>query len=371
MYTTIIEYNTINYNFTIIDEGLGRTRIKINNDEYALTQNETNEVFEFLYNCQTKNTTGIIQEMNSDDDFQEFAKKFISERIEKIGDEEFFGSIKSILEINKTLNPNFKNELNNALIEYKKTVSTSQTMLQGKIENHILQIFCGQIISKMMATSGYILYGQLEELTKKVKESKEPIFINRWQDFPFTIPTLVETETKKAVQIKESGKEYYNPYQIFLDAKETKLFHDFIVVHYDKRNTKIIEEEKRKNCDPIIFGIVKGTEGERWSNPATDNSMLIPIIDWIDPNCDLTIEKFIKRGKEANIDISTLENKNNNTLVKDIIKNLIKAVDKDCEKDLKQVLEKHEIDVPQSLFERVKKFFGKKKKKKIGFKLNI
>lgn len=361
MYTTLIEYNSINYRFTIIDEGVYGYRIKINNDEYTLTPDEREIVMDFLYNSQTENSVGIAERMSNQEWFQDFAKKFISERIEQISDDEFFGNIKSILEINKNLNLNFKNELNSALIEYKKTVSTGQTMLQGKIENNILQIFCGQIISKIMSTSGYILYGQLEELTKKVKQSKAPIFINRWQDFPFAIPTLVEIKTKKAVQIMESGKEYYNPYQIFLDARQTQLFHDFIVVHYDKRGTQIIEEEKRKNCDPIIFGIVKGTQGDNWRNNVSDNSILIPITDWIDPNCDLTIEEFIKRADEVSVDIFTLKNKNNKTLVRDIINNLIKEVDNNFEKDLKQVLEKHKIDVPQNIFGRLKKIFAKKK----------
>ena len=361
MYTTLIEYNSINYRFTIIDEGVYGYRIKINNDEYTLTPDERVIVMDFLYNSQTENSVGIVEKMNNESWFQDFAKKFISERIEQIGDDEFFGTIKSILEINKNLNVNFKNELNSALIEYKKTVLTGQRMLQGKIENSILQIFCGQVISKMMSTSGYILYGKLEELTKKVKQSKAPIFINRWQDFPFAIPTLVETKTKKAVQTRQSGVEYYNPYQIFLDAKQTQLFHDFIVVHYDKRGAEIIEEEKRKNCDPIIFGIVKGTQGESWRNSTNDNSMLIPITDWIDPNCDLTIEEFIKRADEVNTDVSTLKNKNNNTLVKDIINNLITEVDKNFEKDLKNVLGKHGMDIPQSLFTRLQKIFTKKK----------
>ena len=363
MYATIIEYNSINYRFTIIDGGVYEYRIKINDDEYTLTPEDREIIIDFLYNNQTENSIGIRRNMDNSPLFQDFAKKFISERIEQISEEEFFGTIKSILEINKNLNVNYKNELKNALIEYKKTVSTGQKSLQTKIENNILQIFCGQVISKMMSCSGYILYGKLEELTKKVKQSKEPIFINRWENFPFAIPTLVEVETKKAVQKKEYGKEYYNPYQIFLDAKQTQLFYDFIVVHYDKRSAEIIEEEKRKNCDPIIFGIVKGTQGENnWRNNVSDNSMLIPITDWIDPNCDLTIEEFIKRSDEVNVDISTLKNKNNKTLVKDIINNLIKEVDKDLEKDLKHVLEKHKIDIPQNIFTRLKKIFTKKKK---------
>lgn len=66
-------------------------------------------------------------------------------------------------------------------------------------------------------------------------------------------------------------------------ANELEVFDNYVVLHYDPTGTvkKETRKEEAKRKDPILFGVIAGSH------------KLYYITDWIDENCDLTLEKFV------------------------------------------------------------------------------
>ena len=84
-----------------------------------------------------------------------------------------------------------------------------------------------------------------------------------------------------------------------LEADELKVFDNYVIMHYDYSGKSVEEtkEEKEKKKDPILFGVINGS------------NKLYYIGDWIDQYCDLTMEVIIKTlGKESDIlDVNKLK----------------------------------------------------------------
>jgi hypothetical protein len=79
-----------------------------------------------------------------------------------------------------------------------------------------------------------------------------------------------------------------------LEADNLCVFDNYVVLHYDPENdgTEMTDEEKekekRKKQDPILCGLITGS------------NKLYFVSDWIDEKCDLTYDKLIEIvGKEA------------------------------------------------------------------------
>ena len=73
------------------------------------------------------------------------------------------------------------------------------------------------------------------------------------------------------------------------------VFDNYVILHFDKNNTasKMTKEEVEKAKDPILFGVIKGS------------NKLYFVDDWIDEYCDLTLDKFLEviqsdKAKELN-----------------------------------------------------------------------
>ena len=68
------------------------------------------------------------------------------------------------------------------------------------------------------------------------------------------------------------------------ESEDLCVFDNYVIMHYDYNNTasKDTKEEIEKKKDPILFGVISGS------------NKLYYIADWIDDYCDLTLEKFIE-----------------------------------------------------------------------------
>ena len=68
------------------------------------------------------------------------------------------------------------------------------------------------------------------------------------------------------------------------ESDDLCVFDNYVIMHYDYNNTasKDTKEEIEKKKDPILFGVISGS------------NKLYYIADWIDDYCDLTLEKFIE-----------------------------------------------------------------------------
>lgn len=64
---------------------------------------------------------------------------------------------------------------------------------------------------------------------------------------------------------------------------ELCVFDNYVILHYDPKGEAYKETEKEvaKRKDPILFGVIAGSD------------KLYYITDWVDETCDLTLEKFV------------------------------------------------------------------------------
>lgn len=81
-------------------------------------------------------------------------------------------------------------------------------------------------------------------------------------------------------------------------ADSLLVFDNYVIFHYDPERaasamTKAEEDALRR--DPILFGVVKGS------------NKLYFIADWIDEFCDLTLQEVVGKLKEANYDDNSFE----------------------------------------------------------------
>ena len=140
--------------------------------------------------------------------------------------------------------------------------------------------------------------------------------------------------------------------------KERKnIFTEFVVVFtdYTEESTKIVEE-KRREKDPILFGIFYEKSGNNFSSRKNLYDKFYYIGDWVDEHCDLTLSKLVEEtAKKTGKDI-----KHKIMLPKDEeeIKNYIAGLKKDEETHSWH----HNPEVTKkkkSFFKRVKSFLGK------------
>jgi lipopolysaccharide export LptBFGC system permease protein LptF len=71
-------------------------------------------------------------------------------------------------------------------------------------------------------------------------------------------------------------------------ADELKIFDNYVILHYDPQNnsTNLTEKEIAKAKDPIMFGVIR------------QSRKLYFIGDWVDPYCNLTLDKMMKEIKD-------------------------------------------------------------------------
>lgn len=77
-----------------------------------------------------------------------------------------------------------------------------------------------------------------------------------------------------------------------LESDELNVFDNYVIMHYDYSGKSVEEtkEEKEKKKDPILFGVIRGS------------NKLYYIGDWEDEYCDLTLDVIIKTlGKEPEV----------------------------------------------------------------------
>ena len=67
-------------------------------------------------------------------------------------------------------------------------------------------------------------------------------------------------------------------------ANKLEIFDNYAILHYDPDYSSYAEtiEETKKRRDPILFGLIRGS------------NKLYYITDWIDEYCDLTLDKFVE-----------------------------------------------------------------------------
>lgn len=186
---------------------------------------------------------------------------------------EFFQSIKNSaaeLEI-----------ISNRAESYKKTIEHAQSCGQVALVEQLTGSLEVVRAETQLLAMGTVRVVTEEQVVSFYKECEKGLRLDWVKNFSRLIPAEV-------VEAK-------------LRADERHVFDNYVVLHYDPKGKsyaqteKEKEAEKRKKEDPILFGVIKGSR------------KLYVIGDWIDEECDLTMEQFVDKFGEKAIEANNLK----------------------------------------------------------------
>lgn len=170
--------------------------------------------------------------------------------------EEFFGLLKrgkNRLKKSETL-------VDNYLRSIARAESFGQTALADQLKDQVEAV---RQEAKLIegGIEEYLDSEQVESLVAKSERGIEIDFVRN-----FTRPIPVELLEKK------------------LKLDEAKLFDAYVVMHYDpkKKNSQLTKQEIEKKKDPILFGLIRGSDRFYY------------IGDWVDEHCDLTLREAVE-----------------------------------------------------------------------------
>ena len=121
-----------------------------------------------------------------------------------------------------------------------------------------------KILENKLVELGFTQYQTEESLIKFIKQCPKGLCLQEIEYFDRVIPEDVM--------------------QKFEVAEATKLFDNYYILFYDPKNGKNIFYTQEKPKDPIMFGVIRGS------------NKLYFVADWIDEFCNLTYKDILKQG---------------------------------------------------------------------------
>lgn len=202
---------------------------------------------------------------------------------EKLSFKEFIKKLKKYpLKVLKLLNDHFFNpskffkQVKESLITIKelkensdKTVNLliEQAKLNGQIAySEYLEKERSRIVKELiLIKEKFSFYIDEEDIINFSKNSNRKIKLDYLKNFCRLIPDQIQQE--------------------LLRARNLKVFDNFLVLHYDPKDTgtKLTKKEEEKKKDPILFGTFK------------ESTRLYFIGDWIDDYCNLTLDVLLQK----------------------------------------------------------------------------
>lgn len=156
--------------------------------------------------------------------------------------------------------------------EFKERLDAYMGLLQKAISMHqeaqiekLISKLSVHIYESILAVSGYNHYITFENLINLQKKCKKQLDMDYVKNFVRIIPN--EVVEKKIL------------------ADELHVFDNYVILHYnpDGKSFELTEKEKEIKKDPILFGVINGS------------NKLYYIADWIDELCDLTWEQVVEK----------------------------------------------------------------------------
>ena len=200
-------------------------------------------------------------------------KKYM--RTSGVSAQDFFNSLKlspNILEKDKSMIDQYETVMRNAS-------ANGQTALVEKVLA-MKDVVMGEIKLISLGLKKYLTEEQIVKFYSMVNDDKRHLKLTWIKNFARVIPSDV-TELKKKMD-------------------QALVFDNYVILHYDPKSTGVCdtEEEIKKKKDPILFGVIAGS------------NKLYFIADWIDEVCDLTLDKLVDTLGEKALTI------NNKTVTK-------------------------------------------------------
>ena len=171
--------------------------------------------------------------------------------------------------------------ISNRAESYKKTIDYAQSCGQQALVEQLTGSLEVVRAETQLLAMGTVRVVTEEQVVSFYKECEKGLRLDWVKNFSRLIPAEV-------VEAK-------------LRADERHVFDNYVVLHYDPKGKsyaqteKEKEAEKRKKEDPILFGVIKGSR------------KLYFIGDWIDEECDLTMEQFVDKFGEKAIEANNLK----------------------------------------------------------------
>ena len=147
--------------------------------------------------------------------------------------------------------------------DYLKEIHNAVTVGQTALIEDLLRGLVTNKYESVLFSEGYYYVVNEEQIVKFVSQCEKGIKLDYIKNFTRPIPQDIVDKIAKINQLE--------------------VFDNYVVLYYDPEG-KIYKEtarEEAKRKDPIIFGVIAGSE------------KLYYIADWIDEYCDLSLEKFI------------------------------------------------------------------------------
>jgi hypothetical protein len=127
-----------------------------------------------------------------------------------------------------------------------------------------------------LVTHGFVRYQTEESMIKFIKQCKKGLCLTEIEYFDKVIPEDVMAKFEK--------------------AEETKMFDNYLIMYHDPKNAKnIYYTSDVKKKDPIMFGVIRGS-----------NKMYF-IADWIDDYCNLTYKDILEQGIDMKLKTEKLD----------------------------------------------------------------
>ena len=147
--------------------------------------------------------------------------------------------------------------------DYLKAIHNAVTVGQTALVEDLLRGLVTNKYESVLYSEGLYYVVNEEQMVKFVSQCEKGIKLEYVKNFTRPMPQDVVDKIGKINQLE--------------------VFDNFVVLYYDPEG-KIYKEtayEEAKRKDPIIFGVIAGSE------------KLYYIADWVDEYCDLSLEKFI------------------------------------------------------------------------------
>ena len=178
---------------------------------------------------------------------------------------EFFAQVKGLTKANKST---YVNRLTGYIVALKNCDTSGQLAMKEKL---LRDMVVNKYESVLYANDLYYVVTE-DQIVDFVKKTEKGVRLTYIKNYMRVIPPeVVEKITK---------------------TNAMEIFDNYAILHYDPDCLAFGEtiEETKKRRDPILFGLIRGS------------NKLYYITDWIDEFCDLTLDKFVETlqmNKEA------------------------------------------------------------------------
>ena len=178
---------------------------------------------------------------------------------------EFFAQVKGLTKANKST---YVDRLTGYIVALKNCDTSGQLAMKEKL---LRDMVVNKYESVLYANDLYYVVTE-EQIVEFVKKTEKGVRLTYIKNYMRVIPPeVVEKITK---------------------TNALEIFDNYAILHYDPDCLAFGEtiEETKKRRDPILFGLIRGS------------NKLYYITDWIDEFCDLTLDKFVETlqmNKEA------------------------------------------------------------------------